>query len=77
MSFEELAMSKLNEIILLQRQQIKHSQCKYVSTPNSARSFFNSDKCPNLPISLQSELIKISKDLKMRSLKLNLVRKCS
>lgn len=74
MSYEELLLDKLNEIILLLRQLKLQPQNKSGST-NSSRSFFDSDKCPKLPISSQANLNQISEKLNIKSLKMKMVRK--
>ncbi|XP_051165242.1 uncharacterized protein LOC127284019 isoform X2 [Leptopilina boulardi] len=61
-SYEELSLSKLNEIILILRSMKIQSQSSS-GTINDSRSFFDSPKCPKLPIGTKKDVMSISKKL--------------
>ncbi|XP_043485168.1 uncharacterized protein LOC122513006 [Leptopilina heterotoma] len=68
LTYEELSLSKLNEIIILLKN-IKIQPQNRTLTINDNRSFFDSSKCPQLPILTKKVLMKVNEELKHKSFK--------
>lgn len=73
-TFEDLSLSKLNEIILLLRNLKIQSQSNLVANSTN-RSFFESSKCPKLPMKKETELLRVNESLNKKSFKIKLVCK--
>ncbi|XP_043474302.1 uncharacterized protein LOC122506273 [Leptopilina heterotoma] len=71
LSSDELILSKLNEIILLLRNMKIQSQSSCGTSNN--RSFFDSTKCPKLPINSRKDLIATNDKLNDKNFKTKMI----
>lgn len=72
-TFEELTLSKLNEIILSLRN-INLQSPHVIDTANRAVSFFDSDDCPNLPVKTKEEFENLNHKLNKKSFRKRMIQ---